>query len=325
MLSTSVQTYYDWKDSGLSQRQFAKASGMIFNTVHSRITYAYRKIHHMESTMTDTAQVTPQTTRVSYPEKVYTGESSPIELSVYTGAETIEGDCIVTGDFQLPTTNWKMAEWVYQVGVSTGIKKLLIVGDWINCDAFSYYPPIVPEISFFTECQGSRDLIARYNEHFDLILLTLGNHEKRYLKSKRGMLSVNELMGNISHYEKTFKISPYPYVNIVSGGVKWRATHPRDYSRITGKLGDELAQKHQSNMVLLHQHHVGKVMDSWGRYVIIDGGGIFDVQKMAYVALADSRMPAMVNGFTVIQDGVGELVTPYPAFTDLRRWGLEPA
>ena len=207
---------------------------------------------------------------------------------------------MVAGDFQLPTTNWEIAEHIYKVGVSTGIKTLLIVGDWLNCDAFSYYPPIVPDISFETECRASRDLIAHYSEHFELILLTLGNHEKRYLKSKRGMLSMNELMGHISHYEKAFRISPYPTVKIVSGGVPWLATHPRDYSRITGKLGDDLAQKHQSNIVVLHQHHVGKVMDSWGRYVVIDGGGVFDTRKMAYVALEDSRMPAMVNGFVVI-------------------------
>ena len=104
----------------------------------------------------------------------------------------------------------------------------------------------------------------------------------------------------------------------------WRATHQLNYSRLKGRVGDDLAQKFQCNIITHHQHHTGKIMDRYGRYVIIDNGGLHASEMMAYVGLRDSTIPVMTKGFTVIQGGVGELVTPYPAFTDMSRW-LAPA
>ena len=262
---------------------------------------------------------------IAFDEETYTGRTDKIVIPVYDGHQEIEGDAIVIGDVHLPTTNWQIAEWVYLVGKSTGIKTLLIVGDLLNMDAFSYYPPVVPEISFETEKVAARRLLARYATHFDRIILSLGNHEKRYLKSKRGMLTMDELMSEITdeNSRNNFVASPYPYMTVVSGGVDWHVTHPRNYSRIKGRLGDTLAQKHQTNVILLHQHHVSKSMDTFCRYVVIDGGGLFDAKKMAYVALEDGNNPVMCNGFVVLRGGIGHLITPYSAFTDLAKWGLK--
>jgi hypothetical protein len=295
---------------GLSVKEAAARLGVNYNNAR-RCKHIYTKNTRPEM--------------IEFHEEVYTGKSTKVTLPVYTGHQTHIGDAICVGDVHVPTTNWEIAEWVYQVGANTGIKTLIIAGDLLNVDAFSYYPPVVPEIDFGTEQLASKVLLAHYADQFDKIVITLGNHELRYMKARRGSVTTDELLALVSDDRSRAKmeISPYPYMNVVSSGVNWHVTHPRDFSRQKITVGNKLAQKHQSNVVLFHQHHVGKSVDDYGRYVIIDGGGLFDDKKMAYVAMQDSTSPTMNNGFVVIRGGVGHLITPYPAYTDLAQWGLE--
>jgi len=247
-------------------------------------------------------------------------ETENPRVPVFTGEPHVEGDCIVTGDYQIPTTDWSLAEMVLQVGKATGIRTLLIIGDWVNMDAFSKYDHIVPPIDFVTETQVSIRLMNRYAGHFDHIWLALGNHEHRLLRAMKGNLSGSMLGRLISAVGGKLHITPYSHIIIHSGGQTWRATHQVNYSKLKGRVGDDLAQKFQSHVIVHHQHHTGKIIDRFGRYVIIDNGGIHDCNKMAYVKLRDSTSAAMTKGFTVVIDGTGHLITPYPAFTDLNLW-----
>jgi len=241
-------------------------------------------------------------------------------IQEYTGALTVEGDAIVSGDVHLPTTDFAMCELLLDVAKHENIKQLCIVGDLINCDLQSIYSSVVPPIPFEAELALSTQLLNRYAEWFDLILLTIGNHEKRLYRVNGGDISNTTLGRMLAGTNGKLQISPYPNMTLLSGGVRWVCTHPRNYRQMKTSLGDQLAQKHQANVVVLHQHHVSKSLDKWGRYVVIDGGGLFDTKLMAYVSMEDSVSPAMCQGFTVIKNGVGELVTPYPAFTDIHRW-----
>ena len=261
------------------------------------------------------------TPSVAAAEYVFTDlEDECPRVPVFTGEPHVEGDCIVTGDFQLPTSDWALCEQVLQVAKATGIKTLLVVGDWVNMDAFSKYDHVVPPIDFVTETQLSVRLMARYATWFDAIWLALGNHEHRLLKAMKGNLSGSMLGRLLSTVGPKLRITPYSHIVIHSGGQTWRATHQVNYSKIKGRVGDELAQKFQSHIITHHQHHAAKLLDRFGRYVIIDNGGLFDSDKMAYVKLRDSTSVAMTKGFTVIIDGTGHLLTPYPAFTNLNLW-----
>ena len=53
--------------------------------------------------------------------------------------------------------------------------------------------------------------------------------------------------------------------------------------------------------------------------VFMSKGGLFDVQKMAYVQLRTSTMPNMARGFTMLRDGYG-YVFGEPHVTDWDRW-----
>jgi hypothetical protein len=311
---------------GLTVREACSQLGCNYNNGR-RCLHIYRRASTIETVKSEFALPAQMLTDnnsapVEFPSEVYTGEHKMASVPMYTGCVYIEGDCVVAGDYQLPTTDWMIAEWVYQVGLNTGIKNLILAGDWVNCDAFSTYTPFAPPINFFDECKASRALLSRYATHFDNIVLLIGNHERRLLKHFSGVLTTDEIMRHLSDDIPSFRVSMYPYAYVNSSGIKWRVSHPREYSIRPAEVGNTLAQKHQCNLILGHQHHVGKTVDRFGRYVIIDNGGVFKYESMAYVALEDSKSPVMHNGFTVIRGGVGHLITPYPAYTDLKEWGL---
>lgn len=254
---------------------------------------------------------------------IFTGrESSRVNLPIFRGHWQLKGDWIAIGDVHLPTTNYLFASMMLDVARHLGIKNLLIAGDLLNMDAFSKFDHLVPPPGFEAEVTPAIDFIAECSGWFDQMKMILGNHEHRLLKTTRGNFKA-EWFGNILDAANgKLEVSPYSHVELTSGGEHWRLTHQRNYSRMNGRVANDLAQKYQCNIVTFHQHHVTKRRDTWNRYTLIDGGGLFDYEKMAYVMLTDSTSAVMANGFVVIQDGVGEVVTPYPSYTDLERYGL---
>jgi len=237
-------------------------------------------------------------------------------LPVFDGEPRLSGNWIVCGDVHLPTTDFDLAERMLEAAKCLNIRNLLIVGDLVNMEAFSQFEHIVPPPPFEVECKVAARFVSRLSEHFETMMLVLGNHEHRLLKRNNGNINATMLGHILSAASGKLQVSAYAYAIIDSYGTIWRATHQRNYSRITGRLGDQLAQKFQCNIITFHQHHVAQLMDTWGRYVVIDGGGLFDDSKMAYVKLIDSNMPAMARGFVILAYGTAYLMTPYPALTD---------
>jgi len=99
----------------------------------------------------------------------------------------------------------------------------------------------------------------------------------------------------------------------------WRVTHSRNYSVNQLTVADQLALKHQQNVISHHEHHLAKGWDRFGRYVIVNNGGLYDQSKLAYATLDDSKGAAMVPGFTALKDDVPIVFGKFP-FTDWREW-----
>lgn len=254
---------------------------------------------------------------------VFTGkEKQLISLPVFTGFWKVSGDWLVCGDVHLPTTNFALAYDMLETARYLGIKNLAIVGDLLNMDALSKYEHIMPPVRFADEVEPAIDMLAEYSGWFDQIKMVLGNHDHRLMKSLRGDFKADWYARILDAANGKLEISPYSHMELKSGKEKWRLTHPGNYSRVKGRVADTLAQKYQCNVVTFHEHHVAKMRDTFNRYTLINGGGLFDHEKMAYVMLVDNTSPIMCNGFVVIQNGTGEIVTPYPSFTNLDYYGL---
>ncbi len=247
----------------------------------------------------------------------------PIAASIPVLDGALELDwprCVVIGDVHLPTTDFAFAETMLEIAARQGIKRLLIGGDLLNVDAYSRFAHMIPPPTFAEEHAVAVRFVERLQAYFDEIVWMMGNHEARLLKANNGNITAGMLGSMISAARGKMRTTPYAYATVRSGNAVWRVTHQRSYSRIPGRVANRLAMKHECNVISMHQHHISVQMSENGRWVCIDGGGLFDDRKMPYVRLVDSTMPRMARGFVLLLDGTAHLITPYPAMTDLSRW-----
>jgi hypothetical protein len=257
---------------------------------------------------------------VSYEAVTFPSEETRFKTPVFDGYWELELDrCIVVGDVHVPTTDWQFAARVAQVARAHDVDTLCIIGDLFNFDAMSDYKSLVPGIPLYRELAAGREMIAEWLRTFDQIYMVVGNHEHRLMKKTDLALGYEELRSLITTSDR-FKMSPYSHMVVVSGGQTWRLTHQRNYSKNKQKVAQLLAQKYQCNVITHHQHHVSIGMDDFGRYAVVDNGGLHASESMAYVQLVDSTSPNMTQSFVLLQDGTAHLLTPYPAMTDWRQW-----
>ncbi len=260
------------------------------------------------------------------PREVYTGDvPKHAHVPLYTGALQLEGDFIVVGDVHMPTTDWKLLDMLLSVAKNhlEYPRKLCIIGDLINADVASHYDADAPSPSYIIEQAETYKWFSRVGDVFDEIYYSMGNHERRILKRNQGDFGKESFKWMLAHeHAPKVEISFYGYMLLTSGGHLWRATHQRNYSRNKQTVGNKLATLNECNIIAHHQHHVSTGRNESNKYTIIDNGGLHNWREMAYVALDDSTSPVMNNGFTLLKNGVGNLITPYPTMTDFEQWGL---
>lgn len=228
---------------------------------------------------------------------------------------SLVGDAIVAGDIHVPTTNYDFAKRIIDVAKFWEIKILILAGDIYNFDLFSKYPRQTVAISWTKERDAGRHLFKLFQEWFEEIYVIMGNHDRRMIKWADGHLDETDVFGLITTSPKVH-VSNFGYCNIKSGEENWLVTHSTEYSVNQLTVADQLAQKYKMNIISHHEHHVAKGRDRYKSFTIINNGGLFAQEKMAYVNLDTSKKPNMANAFTALVNGCGHLYTPYPSFTD---------
>jgi hypothetical protein len=56
------------------------------------------------------------------------------------------------------------------------------------------------------------------------------------------------------------------------------------------------------NVISAHGHHFGFSYSDDGRYICIDGGGMMDLEKTAYIMYSMANNPHWQNGFTIVKN-----------------------
>jgi hypothetical protein len=243
-------------------------------------------------------------------------KSRPELFNIQLGsAPLLTGDWMIVGDVQIPSTDYEFALLPALVAKKhlRKSRQLLIAGDFWNMDAFSTYPNIVPLPSWKEEMDAGGQLLCEWLEEFDRIVLLEGNHERRLVKLTNG-----EAWLEMFYRDPRIEFTRYPYA-VIQNGSEWRVTHPKGYSKDPLKVANYLALKHQQNIISFHEHHFGLTYDEFGRHIIINGGGLFDPKKMAYVVMDDNKTPTMVPGFVMLKGGYPYLFGK-DKLTDWSRW-----
>jgi len=230
----------------------------------------------------------------------------------------LHGDFIVVGDVHVPYTNWEFAKLVGRVAEKTGIRRLVIGGDFFNLDSFSRYQHACSPATWAQERDAARVLIADWLEVFQDIYIVQGNHDRRLTNWTAAELDEGDIWGMINTSTKLHH-TPYGYCVVTSNGVDWRITHPANYGRNQLTVMSDIANKYGSNVIGYHEHHAAQGWDVYKRWVIVNGGSLVDPCKLAYVALDDNRMAGMAAGFVVLRNGVANVLGAHP-FTDWAQW-----
>ena len=227
---------------------------------------------------------------------------------------TLQGDFIIVGDIHVPTTDYDFASLVLVIAKKYGIKQLIIAGDTFNMDAFSLYEAISETPSWEQERDAARILFHDWLEWFDDIYVIMGNHDRRLQKWAGGQLDETDIFGMITSSDKVH-VSNYGYLTVKTRQGDYLVTHSKNYSVNQLTVASELAQKYQCHIISHHEHHSAIGWDRFGRYVIVNNGGLFDQNKMAYVMLENGKNPVMKNSFCMLRNGSVKVFGKEP-FTD---------
>lgn len=234
---------------------------------------------------------------------------------------------IVTGDWHVPTSDWQflgsMCEFALR-NMRKGQRRMALVGDLFNFDGLSGYEHTSIPSTISQEIAAAETVIDYVMTVFDEIYFAVGNHDQRFTKFLSGSFGVERLARLFTRNIQTgrFKATDLRQMETVNGGIHYRLTHQRNYSRNKGIVASQLCLKYQTNVITHHQHHVGLGRDVFNRYTWIDNGMMADYRKMDYVMNSDSTSPVMCTGFTFLRNGTAHLLTPYATITDWDMWKM---
>lgn len=226
---------------------------------------------------------------------------------------------LVIGDPHIPGHDADFLNKCFSVGCAWGVQDLLWAGDFYNLDGLSPFwdevEPPTPE----QERAAGIEVFDRAAERFGHQYWAMGNHDVRHIKA---------LLALGYKFETAIKMlcpeyvvaSPYHFAEVLSGGRRWRVLHPKNASVNPGAVGEKMAAKFLCNVVIAHGHTVGYRRDRSNRYIIIDSGGAFHLDKLAYVSLEPSTRPAMNQGAVIIHRGIGYLLDPLNIDWEAMAW-----
>jgi hypothetical protein len=222
----------------------------------------------------------------------------------------IETDNVcITSDYHVPFTDETLIKQLLLVPETHGTKDLIIAGDLFDCDDYSRFTHLSPPACFESECEEVKNLFKRLIRVFENIYICRGNHERRWLDLNAGKMTIYQLFSlvrpnNMSEddWNKRVHITMDDRINFIQRGQLWMSCHPKNFRQVNLSVARDLASKHRCNVIVAHGHQFCQGYDRSGELRILDGGGIFDRDALAYLRVT-SCYPQTKSGFYVMKEG----------------------
>lgn len=243
---------------------------------------------------------------------VYGNEPDNGGLPLFIGHPELEGNAVVISDVHAPYTDYDFAEKANKVGEYFGTKRMIIAGDLMDSGSQARFKRKVRPSRFSVDLDMARKLLVFWSEWFDEIWFLPGNHDDWFLENEDGNIDIQDMYHLLRGDELRGKFiaTPYDRVTLNSSGEFWTIPHQAEASTYSLKVGEQLAWKYQTHVVVPHQHNHALGYDRYGRYLIADVGGLHDQKKMDYMQLKTSTRPEFDKSFVAIIDGGIEMITP---------------
>lgn len=220
----------------------------------------------------------------------------------------LEGDGIVAPDWHLPLTNYELLMRMCEFADKHGLTGYLSVpGDALNQDATSQYNPKQADAGLDLEFRMANKTFGCVLDVFDTVALSAGNHDRRFAAQLGFKIRFDNAMKMILHQIppdklERLKVVGNDHMMIDTDNGEWRACHTASYSKNPLTVPRELCDIHSTHVIGAHRHHAA-IGYSKGGYIAVEGGGLFDKDKTAYLRKDSTTFPHWQNDFVVLRGG----------------------
>lgn len=222
-------------------------------------------------------------------------------------------DYMVSCDYHAPFHSPWWINKMLEVAERFKIKKHIIAGDFFDFEFASKWPGDHGTLD--AEVDGSKEALKAIDA-FDVNYFIQGNHERRVQRLTDGKITAQHLF-SLFGKERWENRVRYMTNDSVRVGDDYLILHPSSYSQISGSVAVRLAEKHHRHVLNAHGHFAAIRYDKSGKYVCVDLGGMFDIQRIEYCMTRSTTHPYWNNGFGMIRDGRFTLFHPQ---TDWKIW-----
>ena len=229
--------------------------------------------------------------------------------------------CALTSDWHAPYLSLVWVRRLLAVCRKLGVKDLAIVGDFTDLSWISHY--------MRKEQRGGglnadwEVILSTLNmllDFFDDVWWAYGNHEDRLPQALHGQDMMPASAEGMAKAKGKGRLHMTHMATMLLGK-DWRLEHPKQFSRDGAKVAAAAGAIYHKNIACGHAHHLGFKYDVSGRYIGLDLGGMFDIDKQEYLHMGITTLPAWNPGFWVYKEGK---VTPFEdAFVHWGDYGVE--
>lgn len=168
-----------------------------------------------------------------------------------------------------------------------------------------------------TELAIARKVLHRLSDQFDLIDFVIGNHDGRLLAALHTTLDVKELMRLLQLKEPKWRIAPYYYSILNSGGQKFQIEHPNSAGKGTSR---KYAPKFRCHVLVGHNHHFLFTTDISGEYICSEIGCCVDEERLPYASQRHNAADAHILGAAIVRDGNVHFLNKFTDWPVLESW-----
>lgn len=213
----------------------------------------------------------------------------------------IRGDTALTSDWHSPYFSMKWLKRLLVVCRKLEISQLAIVGDLTDLKWASSWLTKDPTGSLEEELKISVSLLQLLLMTFDRVYWCYGNHEDRLIKALKGH-DILPVMAELVSQTREGELFTSKAPTILLDDT-WRLEHPKTYCRNATMLAAQLTTIFHKDVGIAHGHMIGYKHDISGKYLGIDLGGMFDMEKQEYLYLSGvTTHPRWNPGFWIYKD-----------------------
>ena len=222
-------------------------------------------------------------------------------ITYYTDASIPDDNYMVFSDCHAPYYDEIYLNRLLAIADKFGIVKAISAGDTLDMNFAKY---------FYDPQRGDLDVeviktepLFQALQYFDEVVFISGNHENRVGRMTDGKIQARHIFKIFGEKVWTKKFKYIENKTRLRVGEKWLITHPTSYSQISASVSVRLAEKYHRHIINAHGHFTAFRYDRSGRYQCYDSGGLFNVNKIKYLAESTTTHPSWNQGFLMLLDG----------------------